>query len=155
MLWFQCCEALLFKQPQKTSLISDWMRHILVNHASYLLGHPVLKRKLHLIYQTLQDRLQSHSALLRVQGKLDLLISTGRDRLELLKEIEEREKENVEPIRHFQENETVEEITTIEDQSDDTNTKIGSDQESDLDDDDLAALMEDGDFDEDLLGELL
>lgn len=144
--WFQECESLLYKQPQKASLLTDWMRLILTQHCSYLLANQELKAQLQPFYKALQERVQSHESLLRVSGKLDLLITTAGDRIAAQQNQNEALQE---PLRKFREGD---DLIGGADQAGDLDEDLDG-EESDLDDDELAALMED-DFDADMLDEL-
>lgn len=141
-LWFKECESLLFKQAQKAALLTEWMRLILNKHCSYLLSSTELKAELQPFYKSLQERLQSHESLLRISGKLDLLIATAGDR------ISAQQAQNTQlqtaALRVFREGEDMAAGGEGEEMMDDE-----SDSGSSLDQDELAELM-DADFDPDM-----
>jgi len=143
--WFKECDRLIFREPTKTTLLTTWIHSILTLHVSYLLSHASLKQTLQPFYQNLQDRLASHDSLLRLQGKLDLLITTSSDRItsqsestKVLQEAVQSYKEGVNLIPGVE----VEENNLKED-----GTDAGS--ESEFDADELEALMDDENFNPD------
>eukprot|EP00392_Amoebophrya_sp_AT5.2_P009803 g9831.t1 len=138
--WFFECQRFLFTQPGKASLVTEWMRQVLTAHCSYLLTNPELREQLQPLYRSLDERLQASESLQRIQGKLDLLLSTAKDRVEST-------RTEMEPLRKFEEGESDEE---------DGDADAGEEStESGLDEEELRQMMADDDFDPDAMEDLM
>ncbi|CAD7969789.1 unnamed protein product [Amoebophrya sp. A25] len=127
--WSLECQRLLFTQPSKCSLLLEWVRQVLTQHCSFLLSNPELKTQLQPLYRLVQERLEASEPLQRIQGKIDLLLCTARERMQA--------PETQEPLRKFEEG--AEEI------SDAAEADEASEDSSDGDDD-TDPLLDDDDF---------
>lgn len=74
--WLQECGLLLQKHPSKAKHLSEWMKHVLVHHCSFFMAHQSLRAELQPLHKALDDRVQSHQSLLRLSGKLDMLLAS-------------------------------------------------------------------------------
>ncbi|RKO98634.1 hypothetical protein CXG81DRAFT_21167 [Caulochytrium protostelioides] len=74
-------EALLHRLhsgPGAMSQVLPWLRVVLVVHASFLLGNPGVVALLGRLHQQLVNRTENFSELLKLSGKLDLVLSSAR-----------------------------------------------------------------------------
>ena len=74
--WLQECGLLVQKHPSKAKNLSEWMKHVLVHHFSFLMAHPSLRAELQSIHKAMEERVQSHHSMLRLSGKLDMLLAS-------------------------------------------------------------------------------
>ncbi|KAJ3278551.1 WD repeat-containing protein 43 [Borealophlyctis nickersoniae] len=63
------------KTPGRTSGLVEWMRAVLVVHAAYLMSVPQLVSQLGTLYQALDSRVTTFPKLLRLSGRLDLVMT--------------------------------------------------------------------------------
>jgi len=134
--WFLESQKLFFNQTGKSVVLLTWMRQVLSQHCSFLLANPDLREQLQPLYKSLQERLQATEPLQRIQGKIELLLATAKERLATAP------SEGIqEPLRTFEEGRTVE-PDAVENSEEEENS-----DDSELNEDDLAALMDDDDFD--------
>lgn len=74
---------------RRTRTLIEWVRQLLLVHMSYLITIPALVSKLTLLHSSLQKRLNLHSKLLSLNGRLDLILNqiernkSGNPQLEL------------------------------------------------------------------------
>ncbi|RKP22299.1 Dip2/Utp12 family-domain-containing protein [Syncephalis pseudoplumigaleata] len=61
--------------PVQSRHYSVWIKAVLLYHTSYLVTLPAVVQQLSLLYQTVDARVSNHSRLLRLSGRLDLLLS--------------------------------------------------------------------------------
>ncbi|CAD7950226.1 unnamed protein product [Amoebophrya sp. A120] len=142
--WFFECQKLLSTQPHRANTVLDWMRCVLTTHCSYLLSNPELKDRLEPLYKSLEERLQAAEPLQRIQGKLDLLLCTARERAAARAKTDEAAQTACIVYDEAQDNMNGEENNDEEGTNDDSEL-------SGLDADDLEGLLDDDAFDEALL----
>ncbi|KAJ3043999.1 WD repeat-containing protein 43 [Rhizophlyctis rosea] len=70
----------LEKAPSRANDLVEWMRAVLLVHSAYLMTVPHLVQQLSGLYRTLDGRCQVFPKLLRVAGRLDLVMSQIRMR---------------------------------------------------------------------------
>ncbi|CAD7950615.1 unnamed protein product [Amoebophrya sp. A25] len=131
--WSLECQRLLFTQPSKCSLLLEWVRQVLTQHCSFLLSNPEMKNQLQPLYRLAQERLEATEPMQRIQGKLDLLLCTARERMQA--------PETQEPLRKFEAGS--EEVSDAgEEGSDDGSSSNGDETNPLLEDDDDFVLEE-------------
>lgn len=149
--WLQECEKILAQYPQRAVHCCDWIKTILGVHCRFLLTHPELRDQLHPLYNSLQQRMQCHASLLKLQGKLDLLLTIAKERrgggTKNSGGASSTTTTQVEPLKVFREGCEPEEGSTESDEERST----GSDE----DDSDLSMGDIDEDFDEDAMEAML
>eukprot|EP00033_Pygsuia_biforma_P002084 GCRY01002314.1.p1 GENE.GCRY01002314.1~~GCRY01002314.1.p1 ORF type:complete len:568 (-),score=128.32 GCRY01002314.1:231-1934(-) len=62
-------------KPTRAGVLLVWIRAILVQHTAYLMTLPRLVRQLSVLYQTIDARLAAHKRLMKLDGRLDLLLN--------------------------------------------------------------------------------
>ncbi|KAJ3171134.1 hypothetical protein HDU88_008170 [Geranomyces variabilis] len=131
----------LQKKPTRARELVEWVRAIVLVHAGYLLSSPHLAAGLASLYQTLDARVGVFQKLLRLSGRLDLIVSQNslRNRVAAGNETGERQHEAL--------------YTYDEDEDDDEHEAGGSDGDAvdgvdDEDDEDSEMSEEDEDDEE-------
>jgi hypothetical protein len=71
--------GLLAARPSRASALLAWLRALLAAHAGYLLTLPRLVPSLEALYTLIDGRLAAHKKLLRVSGRLALLLGQVRE----------------------------------------------------------------------------
>jgi U3 small nucleolar RNA-associated protein 5 len=69
------CVARLQKTPGRAALLVEWIRSCLLHHSGYLLSVPELTTRLASLYKTLEKRSETHTKLLKLSGRLDMVVS--------------------------------------------------------------------------------
>lgn len=59
--------------PTRQRQLAKWLRAVLVAHMATLVSSATCATRLAPLYQSMQDRLRNHAALLRLQGRLDVV----------------------------------------------------------------------------------
>jgi len=62
-------------KPTRASSILTWIRAVLVQHTSYLMSVPDLAKSLSGLYMVVENRLQVYKKLLKLSGRLDLVLA--------------------------------------------------------------------------------
>ncbi|KAI9204449.1 WD40-repeat-containing domain protein [Polychytrium aggregatum] len=65
----------LQKRPNRATVLIEWVRAVILVHAAYLMTVPNLVKQLSLLYQTLDSRVNVFSKMLKLSGRLDLVLS--------------------------------------------------------------------------------
>jgi len=137
--WLQECGMLLQKHPSKAKNLSEWMKHVLVHHCSFFMSNQSLRSELQPLHKALDDRVQSHQSLLRLSGKLDMLLASVNKGSKALtdKRAAERKvkaKENAgKPGQKAGEDNTKEPLVTYKDGEAEDNDEDDEEEESDDD----------------------
>ncbi|KAL7751578.1 Small subunit (SSU) processome component [Sorochytrium milnesiophthora] len=63
------------REPARGMQLLDWIRTCLIVHAGYLMTVPDLVKKMSLFYQSVESRLAASRKLLKLQGRLELVLS--------------------------------------------------------------------------------
>ncbi len=66
--WLHECATMLFQNPSRSLQLAEWIKQVLIQHASYFLAHPAAKKGLEPIYRNCQERMASHGSLLKVRS---------------------------------------------------------------------------------------
>ncbi|KAI9336015.1 Dip2/Utp12 family-domain-containing protein [Zopfochytrium polystomum] len=67
--------ARLQSRPARAPVLVRWVRAVVVIHAAYLITNPALVRQLNQLYQTLESRVSTFQRLLKLSGRLELVLS--------------------------------------------------------------------------------
>ncbi|KAJ3206194.1 WD repeat-containing protein 43 [Dinochytrium kinnereticum] len=62
-------------KPNRAAALIEWVRAIIVAHAAFLMTDPALVRHLGALYQTLDSRVGTFQKLVKLSGRLDLVMS--------------------------------------------------------------------------------
>lgn len=89
-------------RPTRASMLCVWIRSILTNHMSYLMGIPHLVEKLSSLYQTLEARLKVFQSIYRLSGRLELVLAQIESKRSAIQVI------NTVPQATYQEESTIE-----------------------------------------------
>ncbi|KAJ3186858.1 WD repeat-containing protein 43 [Gaertneriomyces sp. JEL0708] len=68
----------LQRRPERAALLLEWIRSIVICHMSYLTSVPHLTQSLGQLYRTLENRTECFRDMLRLQGRLDLVVERVR-----------------------------------------------------------------------------
>lgn len=136
----QLVEKLQLK-PQRAPVLIEWIRAVVLVHAAYLMTVPGLVKQLSALYQTIDSRVGVYSKMLKLSGRLDLVMS----QVAMRNDMEDSEGADY-PMTLYDEEEDEEDGISDEDMME----FVGdADQELDENDDEDADLDEDEEFDSD------
>lgn len=113
------------KRPTLKNII--WTRQLLITHQSYLSSSPNLIPKLSGLYNTIDERLQHFPELLKLNGRLDLLLAHSKE----LNEI--NSSGNVKAFQVYEEEDDYEDFGDDMEDLDQSNSDIESDRSEELD----------------------
>eukprot|EP00746_Dinoflagellata_sp_MGD_P021143 gnl/MRDRNA2_/MRDRNA2_149333_c0_seq1.p1 gnl/MRDRNA2_/MRDRNA2_149333_c0~~gnl/MRDRNA2_/MRDRNA2_149333_c0_seq1.p1 ORF type:complete len:624 (+),score=112.33 gnl/MRDRNA2_/MRDRNA2_149333_c0_seq1:63-1934(+) len=133
------CGIRLTSQPVRGQVLSEWIKHAMLEHAAYISSQPKLKRGIEPIYEALKRRITTHDALLRVQGRLEILVCSGRA---ILASVKQKRATAEVPLLSYQEGDEDVPIDDLEDDDAGDGMEDDEDELSDLDflDDDSESL---------------
>jgi U3 small nucleolar RNA-associated protein 5 len=114
-------------KPTRGPGLSVWIQHILSRHTGYLLSVPNLSAKLGPLYRVIEHRLASFKKLLKLSGRLELLLS------QINRNTEANSSSNSGPINVYEENDAgaLKAPGTEEIDNDDDDSDSNSDSEED------------------------
>ncbi|KAJ3417469.1 WD repeat-containing protein 43 [Chytridiales sp. JEL 0842] len=142
-------------KPNRGSSLIEWVRAVVVSHAAFLMTNPVLVKQLGTLYSTLDARVGTFHKMLRLSGRLDLVMSqitmrSARARFDdedddenqdanaavYNEEEDEDEDEEMEEGEEWDEMDDSEEDDDEEEMSEDEMDEDDADEEEEEDDDD-------------------
>lgn len=74
----QECASRLQSQPVRGQVLSEWIRSAMLEHAAYIRAQPRLRSGLEPVYEALKRRIGAYSSLMRLQGRMEILLGSGR-----------------------------------------------------------------------------
>lgn len=65
----------LEENPLEAPILLDWIKSVLSNHCAYIMTVPDIVQRLSSFYKYLEKRVTNHQELLKLQGRLDLVLN--------------------------------------------------------------------------------